>query len=45
MAMLDAGYCMLKILSDTLFEVEIDTLADNLVERQARVELSHLKTH
>ena len=34
---------MLKILSNTLFEVEIDTLVDTLVKRQARVELKSLE--
>ena len=39
MAMLDAGCWMLNILGDTLSEVEIDTLVEILVKRQARVQV------
>ena len=46
MAMLNAKCLMLNILGDTLSEVEIDTLVDTLVERQARVVVKSLEnTH
>ena len=44
--MLNAKCLMLNILGDTLSEVEIDTLVDTLVERQARVVVKSLEnTH
>ena len=45
MARLNAKCRRLKILCDTLSEVEIDTLVDTLVARQAKCRESHLKTH
>ena len=43
MAMLNAKCRMLNILGHTLSEVEIDTLVDTLVERQARMQVKSLK--
>ena len=42
MAMLNAKCRMLNILGHTLSEVEIDTLVDTLVERQARIQVKSL---
>ena len=43
MAMLNAKCRMLNILGDTLSEVEIATLVDTMVERQARMQVKSLK--
>ena len=43
MAMLNAKCRRLKILGDTLSEVEIDTMVDTLVERQPRLQIKSLK--
>ena len=42
-AMLDAARCMLNILGDNMSAVEIHTLVDTLVKRQAKLEVKSLK--
>ena len=41
--MLDAACCKVNVLGDTLSEVEIDTLVDTLVERQATMQVKSLE--
>ena len=41
--MLNAKCRRLKILGDTLSELEIDTMVDTLVERQPRLQVKSLK--
>ena len=43
MGMLNAKRGMVNIFGDTLSEVEIDTLVDTLVEKQARMQVKSLK--
>ena len=43
MAMLGGGSCMLNIRGETLSEVEMYTLVDTLVERQAKMQVKSLK--
>ena len=43
MVMLNAKCRMLNIIGDPLPEVEIDTLVDTLVERQARIQVKSIK--
>ena len=43
MGMLNAKRGMVNIFGDTLSEVEIDTLVDTLVEKQARMLVKSLK--
>ena len=39
----DALFCMLNIFGETLSKVEIDTLANTVVEKQARMQVGSLK--
>ena len=41
--MLGGGCCMLNIRGETLSEVEMCTLVDTLVERQAKMQVKSLK--
>ena len=41
--MLNARSCVLTKLGETLSEVDIDTLVDTLVERQARMQIKSLE--